>query len=272
MKFAELGRRKKWSSRSQASVLREWDLQLSLDKCLRGLRYRRQMLESAEKEKDSQTKAATAGSEVAASLLPRTIKTIQDHAGQVAAFEELRAEIQGKIDALVNASLLEAKQRADHQAALAKLAMERLEVDRTLDNAVRAARELLMKRSKITSEIYQLGHKIEFTWSFNGLETDRFERLEKSLPDDLLSKSEKWVSWLLGENRYTESYTVLDDTLILAETLANANTYRRGERVDLTAEQLAEVSSVQSSADYPERLLPEPVENPRVEKCVQARS
>lgn len=272
MKLSKISKGKKWAARSQASFLREWDLRASLDKCTGLLRYNQRALESAQQETERRTKAAVLGSDAAAGMLPQSIGEAEDRKSRIAIFEAQRANVQAQIDTLVNVSPSEAKQRAEQQSALAQLAIARLELDRSLALTVESLRMLLAKRLELTGKMYGLGRTIDFTWAFDGIDKDRFQALENALPDNLLGQSEKWVGWFLGEGQETESYTILDETLTLAETLANANVFRRGERIELTAEQLQEVSSVRSSADYPLRPLPpdQEVKNPRVEKCVQA--
>jgi hypothetical protein len=125
-----------------------------------------------------------------------------------------------------------------------------------------------------------LMRKIEFTLAFDGLDKDRFEALERSLPADLKGKSAAWGCWLLGVDQKTEPYKVLDETLTGAETLARANFDRRGEQVDLTAEQFAEtLSAEQSRVAYPSEAIAGggyragsrvEIREPRVEKIAKS--
>jgi len=271
MKFSKL-REKKWSLRSQASYERESKLREQLFNILRGLAYDQKRLDEAQAALDAQVKAASLGSANAAGSVTQSLARVKEQKDRIEVFGLQRQNIQAQIDAVAKVSPSEAKARAEHQTALAKLTIERLAIDRSLADVVRMAQGLLEKRSKMSGEMLGLLRKIDFTLAFDGLDRDRFEALQKCLPADLESRSEAWVRWLLEEDQKAERYTVLDETVVFAETLANANSYRRGEQVDLSAEQFAEVTSIRSSADYPLRPVPEEMEvrNPRVEKCAEA--
>ena len=238
---------KKFSARSQASFQREARLREQLSEVQRRISYDQRTLSDAQRELDRLMTSASLGSSAASEGVPETLERIARQKAVIEAFEGQRAKIQAQIDAVGAVSPAEAKERVANQTALAKLAVERLEVDRTLASTVQMVRSLLEKRSGMTDGMLGLMRKIEFTLAFDGLDKDRFDALEKSLSADVEGKSEAWVYWLLGENQKTERYTVRDETVTFAETLVNPNVYGCGETVDLTTEQLAEIRSTEKT-------------------------
>ena len=255
MKLKDL-KDKKWSARSQASYQREAKLRDQLSQVQRRISYDQRILSDAQRKLDGLMRSASLGSSAASEGVPETLERIARQKAVIEAFEGQRTKIQAQIDAVGAVSPAEAKERAANQTALAKLAVERLEVDRMLASAVQMVRNLLEKRSGMTDGMLRLMRRIDFAIAFDGLDGERFEALEKSLPADMESKSEAWICWLLGENQQTERYTVRDETVTFAETLVNPNVYRRGEQCDITPEQLAEIQSTErTQVAYPSEPL-----------------
>lgn len=269
----------KFSARSQASFQREARLRDQLSEVQRRISYDQRILSDAQRELDRLMNSASLGSSAASEGVPETLERIARQKAVIEAFEGQRTKIQAQIDAVGAVSPAEAKERVANQTALAKLAVERLEVDRMLASTVQMVRNLLEKRSEITDGMLALMRKIEFTLSFDGLDKDRFDNLLKSLPADVEGKSKAWVCWFLGENQQTERHSVRDETVTFAETLVNANVYRRGEQCDLTPEELAEISATEESrVAYPSEPIPGggfragsrvEIREPRVEKVAK---
>ena len=269
----------KWSARSQASYQREAKLRDQLSEVQRRIGYDQRILSDAQRELDRLMNSASLGSSAASEGVPETLERIARQKAVIEAFEGQRTKIQAQIDAVGAVSPAEAKERLANQTALAKLAVERLKVDRTLASTVQMVRNLLEKRSGITDGMLGLMRRIDFTLAFDGLDKDRFDALEKSLSADVEGKSEAWVGWLFGENQKTERYTVRNETVTFAETLVNPNVYGRGEQCDLTPEELAEISATEeSSVAYPSEAIPGggfragsrvEIREPRVEKVAK---
>jgi cell division septum initiation protein DivIVA len=271
---------KKFSERSQASYQREERLREQLFAVQRRISYTQSGIGDWEKEIEWRTKSAALGNSNVDGAIPELLQKIRRNKDYLEILERQGKKLQVEIDCAAKVSPEEAKARADEQLALAKLALERLECDRMLDNAIRTAKCLLEKRGAMTDRMLGLVRRIEFTLGFDGLDKDRFDTLEKSLPGDLAARSEVWVDWLLGDNRKSERYSVLDETIFFGETLASANVFRRGEEVTLTVEELAEISATEESrVAYPSEPIPGggfragsrvEIHNPRVEKVVGA--
>jgi hypothetical protein len=272
---------KKWSARSQASYRRETELRAQLFGVERRISLDQRLLDDIQKDMERQAEAATLGDIGAGGQIGEWLTRAQEQKGMIEVFRAQAIKIQARIDALSKPNPAEAKARAEHQAALAKLAIERLEIDQRLANVIGMAKGLLAKRAEMTLSMLGLMRKINFEIGFDGQDKDRFEALEHSLPGDLVSKSEAWVRWFLEEGQETERYTVLDETVIFAETLANPNVARRGEQINLTPAQFAEVSATEESRiAHPSEPIPGggfragarvEIRNPRVEKCAESK-
>ncbi len=270
----------KWSLRSQASFQREAALQRQVDNLALRIRHCQRMVDEAQAAAEANLKRSMLGGDGASEAMSSYLERARILKDEIGLLNSQRGKVQAQIDALAKVSPADAKARAEHQTALAELALERLKCDQELASVIRTANGLLEKRRGMTGQMLAVMRKIDFALGFDGLDSDRFEALEKSLPGDLEGRSEAYVEWLLGENQKTERYTVLHDTLFFAETLANANVYRHGEEVDLTAEQVAEIQSTeQSRVEYPSEALPgggfragsrTEIREPRVEKCAEA--
>lgn len=247
MNFSKKLKGKKFSARSQASYRREAELRTRLFNIRSTISRCQRAIDEAQEEVDRLTRNAISGESWASSLIPKSLARIREQKEQIAIFEPQRANIQSAIDALVTPSPAEAAERAEAQMALAQLALERVECDRALANVIRSCEGLLKKRAEMTGRILGLARKIDFMLDVGGVDKDVLDGLEKLLRCDLIEQSESWVGWLLGDGQHTERYTVRDDTLFLRETLASAGAYKRGDQIDLTEEQLAEICSTEQT-------------------------
>lgn len=77
---------------------------------------------------------------------------------------------------------------------------------------------------------------LQLTVSDDGLDKKRFEKLLDSLPDELLSQSERWCGWFLGEQKDASPYVVRVDNLLVAETLFHNGLYHFSDTIFLTEE------------------------------------
>ena len=83
----------------------------------------------------------------AGQLIPSSVAKIREQKDQIAVFEPQRKRIQAQIEALVKPSPKEARERAENQKAIAELALERLECDRSLATLLQTAGALMEKRA-----------------------------------------------------------------------------------------------------------------------------
>jgi hypothetical protein len=280
VKLSKGVKEKKWSVRSQSSFQREAVLQDQLDNLQRGLRHDQALLAEMKADLDRQVKSMVSGNANVGGQIGQSISRVNEQQGRIEVLDACRAKIQSQFDAVAKVGPEEAKIRSEKQTELAQLSLHRLEADRALARVIETARGLLGRRSKTSEQMLRLCREIDLTLGFDGLDEDRFKALEASLPMDLEGKSQTWVDWFLGENRKTERYTVLDTTVVLTETLADAGVFRKGQQVDLTAEQVAEIQGTErTTVEYPSEPMTRggyragsrvEVRNPRVEKCTEA--
>jgi len=174
MKLPKMERGKKWSLRSQASFQREATLREQLFRVQRTISHDQRQLEEVRKDLGRRTEAAVLGNSQAAGLITPIQNRIRDVEGHIKAFEAQQDKLQAEISALAKLEPSQAKTRSDGQNALAKLAIERFEVDQKIGSALRSVRALLGERSEMTGRMLALTREIDFTLAFDGLDADRF--------------------------------------------------------------------------------------------------
>lgn len=280
MNFLKRLKGKKFSERSQSSYRREAVLRGQLFNVKSSVSCCQRAIDDAQAEIDRLTKTAISGESWASAVIPKSLARIREKREQIAVFEPQRERIQAEIDALVTPSAAEAKERAETQLALAGLALERLECDRALADVMRGAKGLLEKRAKMTKKIWGLAGKIHLMLDVGGVGRGVLAELENFLRYDLVGQSSSWVDWLLGEGQRTQRYMAQDDMLFLRETLVSAGVYKRGDQIDLTDEELAEIRSTeQTRVGHVVKELPDgayasgeriEARDSRVEKVVEA--
>jgi hypothetical protein len=246
MKFLKSlkGKALTFSVRSQASYRQEDALKKSLSGLQERIRHSEQQvrIEQAHIEHLTDT-VVNEGESWASQLIPQHAEKVRGEEAKIVALSPPRDRIQAEIEALTNPSPEERQVRAEHQKAVAALALERLEIDRALAKICLTLRGILEKREEMTRRMGGILGKVEFAPI--DLDESRFDKMQKSLPENLAAASEEWVDSFLGENQSgrTEPYVVKEDVLYIEETLANAGVFRRGEQVALTAKQLVEIRS-----------------------------
>lgn len=256
MNFLKRLKRQTFSRRSQGSYQREATLRKQL-RSVDDIISRCQRVADSEQAQIDQLSRNSLTEGWPAALIPKHLSKIQEQKGQIAVFEPQRERIRAQIDALVNPSPEEARQRAETQTAVAELALKRLEeCDRRLADLIRTAGALLEKRAEMTNQIWGLGQNIDFQFDPTGMDERTLNALKIVVGCELEASAEKWVDWLLGERQETERYVVCDDRIVFAETLASPNIYKRGDQVDLTAEEVAEIRSTEETRrrNIPEKL------------------
>ncbi len=236
-----------FSPRSQGSYRREAVLRKQLQAVQEIIARCKRVADNEQAHIDELSRNSLTGESWAGALIPKSLAKIQEQKGQIAVFEPQGAKIRAQIDALLKPSPAGARERAENQRALAELVLERLESDRRLANFLQTARALLEKRAGMTNRIWELGQKIDLQLDARGVDERLLSTLETVVRCDLEAQSEKWADWLFGRNQKTEPYVVRDDRIVFAETLARANVYERGDRVDLTAEEVEEIRAMEET-------------------------
>ncbi len=238
---------KTFSARSQASYRREAALRKQLREAGEAISRCQRVADTEQARIDQLSQTSVTGESWAAALIPKSLARIREQKEAIGVFEPIRAKIQSQIDALVKPTATEAKERAENQRALAESVLERLECERKLADVIRAAKTLLEKRAEMTGRIWELAQKIELMFGADSMANDVTGALEMVVGCDLEGQSEKWVDWFLGDNQKTELFTVRDERIYFPETLASANAFQRGDQVQLTTEQVAEIRSTEQT-------------------------
>jgi len=229
----------RWSPRSQRSLREEYRLGAALAEQRRHVASSEHAIAVLEKEADDLAKIQMRQGPI---LRDRMVEKLSDLEARKRLLGAHRAEIanleaQG---AKMEAEIVSGQQeRARNQAELAATARARLATDAQLAAAIDAVSALLHQRNEETQKMLEFAKVIDLMLVGDGYDTERFEALSHVLPENLLLRSQAWVTWFLGDPRETRSTVVTEETFTLPESLASANFYRRGESVALTLEEYA---------------------------------
>jgi hypothetical protein len=139
---------------------------------------------------------------------------------------------------------------------------KRLAKDRQADQLLKELREVLRERGQLTAEMAEPLAALQLTILDDGLDTRRFEKLLDSLPDELLSQSERWCGWFLGEQKDAKPYVVRVGNLLAGETLTDNGLYFWGDLIYLNEEQARDLLCDDYYAPTPE--APWRCQSPRV--------
>lgn len=243
--FSKRLRGKIFSARSQANYQRENLLRKQLQAIQEVLSRCQRVADYEQAQVDQLTKNTVSGEGWARAMIPEHLAEIQKAKAQIEVFAPQREKIRAEIEALVKPNPTEEKERAENQKAVATLALERLECDRALADLIESVRLMLEKRVEMTNRIWELAQKVDLQIDARGLDERTLTALKTAVGCDVAGQGSKWVDRLFGENRKTQPYTVLDERIVLPETLASAGVYKRGDQVDLTSEEVAEIRSTE---------------------------
>jgi hypothetical protein len=172
--------------------------------------------------------------------LDATVTEIANVHGVIRAYQEERERTIEAVQKLNNPDPLATQARLAQQQQLAQLVSDRLDKDRELDGLIREARKVLGQRSALTEEMKKPLAALELVTPQSDLET-RLEKLAASLPDDLLSASERWHLAFLGKEKDARPYVVADEYLLRPETLTHNGLYKFGDTIYLSAEEAAKL-------------------------------
>jgi len=100
---------------------------------------------------------------------------------------------------------------------------------------------LLEERAELTAKILTAAEAVDLTVGGDKLDAERFNQLLASLPEEVTATSERWYGWFIGDQGGMKSYAVVVDELTLPESLARANSYRFGDKVELTDQEASEL-------------------------------
>jgi hypothetical protein len=249
-----------WSSRSQRDVLRQLSLQKALARCEASVAKFETEVGRLTRTCEGKTARIAEGEARGHHYYVELLRELEDAKHQLAAFQKHGEILKQEIGALANPTPKRAKERAEGQARMARLATERLAKDELIAGAVKKLRSVLEERTKLTAEMMRGAAAIDLTLAQDGLDQSRFDVLAGSLPTDLQEKSEAWLRRFFGGSREgTKTYTVIRGPFTLPETLASVEIYSEDERVQLTREEggrlLAELRPRVKGTSLLEKLL-----------------
>jgi len=225
-----------YSLRSQRNLGREAELRGDLAKCEARIGYSERKIAELEADKARQLKASLRGGGGGGQWLGRTLEELEGKNREAVAYREQRDHIQTEIANLAPGPA-QAAERAQRQNHLAQLATDRLKKDELAEGALKGLRRLLEERAELTAKMLKAAEAIDLTIGEDRLDSRRFEELLVSLPEDLLAGSNRWHVWFIGKQQGLKPYVVVVEKLTLPESLARANFYRFGEKVELTDEE-----------------------------------
>lgn len=162
------------------------------------------------------------------------------HRQTLEGYEEAARERQQAV-AKLNPSASEIKARADVQSRALRIVCARGETDSKVDAAVTLLRQLLQDRAQQTAELAEAVRPLELALPPDGLDSQRFETLLGSLPEDIEVQSEKWAGHFTGRPKGGRPYVVRAEHLAVAETLAHNGIYGFGDVIFLAADEAQEL-------------------------------
>jgi hypothetical protein len=127
--------------------------------------------------------------------------------------------------------------RQHQQEQFLGLVNKRLAKDRQGDQLLKDLRQVLHERGQLTVEMQEPITALKLSISDDGLDTRRFEKLLDSFPDEVVSQSERWCGWFLGEQKGANPYVVRVENLLVAETLNDNGLYHFGDLIYLNEEE-----------------------------------
>ena len=192
------GQARKFTPYSQKTLIQLASLRAELERCLAMIFYHEKELERAGAIADHQVKSAVGGSGLGDYRLPQVLTQLEGFKLQLAAYKKHADGLREKINALENPTPAEKSKRAETQALLAKLAVQRVGKDASIQQVVEQLQNLLFERAKLTTAMVEAATEIGFTRRDDGFDEARFNNLGAALPPDLVKASERWAEEFLG--------------------------------------------------------------------------
>ena len=230
-----------YSPRSQRSWLTQRKLEQDRERCQALIGHCDRKISDVEKIKESQLRHRLEGRGSEIFPLGTVLAELQQNKAERAAFEERKGQLESQIQLVINLSPQQVAERTDRQNSLANLAADRLQKDRLVGGALKGLRGLLEERAELTAKLVAAASAVELTVNGDGLDEQRFKLLADSLPAELAATSERWHAWFTGDQEGMKSYAVVVNELTLRESLARANSYVFGDKVELTDEEASEL-------------------------------
>lgn len=222
--------------RSRKSVLEQRQLQRSLAEIESLQSYAEKRIAALQENKERQITSTNLRSLVSDRALSEILREMEDKKLKVAAYTERAEALRSQIGSLCYAGAKELAKGRKQRRQLARLAGQRLELDRKIEAALPGLRRLLEERASLTDEMRPLAASIDLSVD---LDRTRFDDLLSSLPETVLPASERWTAWFIGKQR--KPYVVCVEELDMPETLVHHGLYKFGETAFLTDGEASEL-------------------------------
>jgi hypothetical protein len=224
------------ASRSRSSILKENELRRAIKKIKTAQAITERRIREGEQRVSRLTRAVVLeGQETMRGQLDDTMQDVANQHSLIKSCQVQQASTEAEIESLTPTPEQGAT-RQHQQEQFRGLVNKRLEKDRQADQLLKELRRVLHERSQLTVGMQERVAALELTISDDGLDRRRFEKLLDSLPDEVLSQSEKWCGWFLGEQKDANSYVVRVEGLLVPETLEDNGLYHFGDLIYLNEE------------------------------------
>lgn len=241
-----------YSNRSQRSMIVESGLRKEIRKIDATIERFRKKLPELEQSKAFLTKLVVVQDQHNMQpQLDSKLVEIANTQGVIKACEEERERTQEAVRKL-DPGPAEVQARSIRQRRLAQLASDRLDRDRKAGGLLKELREVLRERAEITSQMAETATALELAMPKEDLDA-RFEKLSGSVPEDLLTASERRHGCFLGRQNGAKPYIVVDEYFLCAETLAHNGLYKFGDLIQLTEEEAGKLLRADRPAPKGER-------------------
>lgn len=239
------------SIRSRRSILKEHDLREAIKRVGVAIAVTTRRIGELEPAIERTTKLVIhEGNSMVRYNLDEMLKDLAGQRDFLKACQNERSSIEAEIAKLAPGPV-ECKVRLAHQERVASLVGARFEKDREADRLIEELKRVLGERSELTSKMAEPCEALDLEIGADGLDETRFEKLLSSLPDELLTASERWQGWFLGKRNSVRSYVVRAEQLMVAETLVHNGVYHFGETICLNDQEASELLCEEYAAAEP---------------------
>jgi chromosome segregation ATPase len=188
-----------YNDRSQRSLAEESKLRKELERITLHISHVEGGLADLEKDKLKIARSIAVGERDRFDQrhLDECIRRLNETRDSLKAYQEARAGIEQAI-AKCSPTPEQIQARRALQTEFTKLAADRLKKTREVERLLQQLRQALQERVEVAEKMRKVAEALECEISGDGLDESRFEGCLASLPDNLLSASERWHEVIIG--------------------------------------------------------------------------
>ena len=188
-----------FDERSQQSKAKEVNLRARLARADGQLGFFNHQLDELERDKTCMARKILSGDQhiFSPALLDECVRRINEKREIIKVFETEREDTQRAIDALTPTSE-QVTARRKLQSEFSLLAGARLKKTRQVEGFLQQLREALQDRMEVAAKMREIAGGLEFEISGDNLDVQRFADCLDSLPENLLTDSERWQEAFMG--------------------------------------------------------------------------